>query len=119
MPQDTTHLIQRLIGGGAEVRTAILDQARADTAPELLVAAAVISADNTLLARATATARTSRDRQLAAIAAAHLDRDEDRLDALVRDHLADHPDSILAVWIATQHLPAGHPTQPVPDPDQE
>ena len=29
--------------------------------------------------------------------------DEDLLDALVRDHLADHPDSILAAWIATQH----------------
>ena len=36
-------------------------------------------------------------------AAAHLAHDEDLLDALVRDHLADHPDSILAAWIATQH----------------
>jgi hypothetical protein len=38
-----------------------------------------------------------------AITAAHLAHDVDRLDALVRDHLADHPDSILAAWIATQH----------------
>ena len=38
-----------------------------------------------------------------AITAAYLAHDEDLLDALVRDHLADHPDSILAAWIATQH----------------
>ncbi len=29
------------------------------------------------------------------------------LDALVRDHLADHPDNVLAAWIAAQHNSAG------------
>ena len=38
-----------------------------------------------------------------AIARAHLAGDADLLDALVRDHLVDHPDSLLAAWIATQH----------------
>ena len=38
-----------------------------------------------------------------AIATAHLDGDDDRLDALVRDHLADHPDNVLAAWIAAIH----------------
>jgi hypothetical protein len=67
------------------------------------VAAALVSHDGEeLLARAAATATTTRDRQLVAIAAAHLAHDEELLDALVRDHLADHPDSILAAWIATQ-----------------
>ncbi len=115
MPDDTTHLIQRLIGGGTEARTAILDRAGTDAPPEVLIAAALIRGDGTLLAQASKQALTTRDRQLAAIAAAHLDRDEDLLDALVRDHLADHPDSILAAWIATQHRP-GRRTQ---QPDQE
>jgi hypothetical protein len=44
-----------------------------------------------------------RDRQLVAIARAHLDGDEERLDAFGRDHLAEHPDNILAAWIAAQH----------------
>ena len=39
-----------------------------------------------------------------AIASAHLEADDDRLDALVRDHLADRPDSLLAAWIAAQHV---------------
>jgi hypothetical protein len=45
-----------------------------------------------------------------AIAAAHLRHDEELLDALVRDHLADHPDSILAAWIATKHPRPSRPT---------
>ena len=43
---------------------------------------------------------TTRDRQLVAVAAAHLAGDPDRVDALARDHLVDHPDSILVAWIA-------------------
>jgi hypothetical protein len=34
------------------------------------------------------------------------------LDALVRDHLADHPDNILAAWIAAKHTPPAD--QPAP-----
>jgi hypothetical protein len=56
-----------------------------------------------LLAEAADHASTTRDRQLVAIATAHLDGDDDRLDALVRDHLADHPDNVLAAWIAAIH----------------
>ena len=43
---------------------------------------------------------TTRDRQLVAIAAAHLDGDHDRVHTLARDHLADHPDHLLVAWIA-------------------
>jgi hypothetical protein len=58
---------------------------------------------HSLLERAALHATTTRDRQLVAILTAHVDRDQDLLDALVRDHLADHPDSLLAIWIAAQH----------------
>jgi hypothetical protein len=61
--------------------------------PQVLVAAA-------LLARANAAATTSRERQLVAIAAAHLRGERDRVDALARDHLADHPGDFLVAWIA-------------------
>jgi hypothetical protein len=45
-------------------------------------------------------AATTRDRQLVAIAAAHLHGQRDLVDALARDHLVDHPDSVLVAWIA-------------------
>ena len=45
-------------------------------------------------------AGNTRDRQLVAIAAAYLAGDSDRVDALARDHLVDHPDSLLVAWIA-------------------
>lgn len=104
MDDDIQLLIRRLIAGDAAARARLQRLARTARAPTVLVAAALVSHDSDeLLARAAATATTTRDRQLVAITAAHLAHDEDLLDALVRDHLADHPDSILAAWIATQH----------------
>ena len=68
---------------------------------EILVAASLCAPDGErLLARATAVAATTRDRQLVAIAGAHLRGEADVVDALARDHLVDHPDSVLAAWIA-------------------
>jgi hypothetical protein len=82
---DTDRLIRQFIGGD----------------PILLVAAALIDpAAPGLLERANASAATTSDRQLVAIAAAHIARDADRVDALARDHLVDHPDNILVAWIA-------------------
>jgi hypothetical protein len=66
----------------------------------LLVAAALVDANPEHLVRASQTATTTRDRQLVAIATAHLHDDADLLDALVRDHLCDHPDNLLVAWIA-------------------
>ena len=51
-------------------------------------------------ARANAAATTSRERQLVAIAAAHLRGEPELVDALARDHLVDHPDNVLVAWIA-------------------
>jgi hypothetical protein len=104
MPDDIHHLVRRLIAGDAEARARIQALASTGGSPTVLVAAALVSRDSDeLMARAAAAATTTRDRQLVAVAAAYLAGDEELLDALVRDHLADHPDSILAAWIAGQH----------------
>jgi hypothetical protein len=98
---DTDRCIRQFIGGDAAAAHDIVDQARTSNQPIVLVAAALIdpTADH-LLVRATGLAVTTRDRQLVAVAAAHLAGDTDRVDALARDHLVDHPDSILVAWIA-------------------
>jgi hypothetical protein len=104
MADDLHPLIRRLIAGDDQARASLQALAATEREPALLVAAALAGpGGDRLLARAAATATTTRDRQLVAIAAAHLAGDEDRLDALVRDHLADHPGSLLAAWIAAQH----------------
>ncbi|HEY5149341.1 MAG TPA: hypothetical protein VIJ23_05885 [Mycobacterium sp.] len=107
MPEDTECLVHRLIGGDTDSVKTILAVAPTSTSPVLLVAAALVAADqDPWLSRAAVHAATTRDRQLVAIAIAHFSADEDLLDALVRDHLADFPDSILAAWIAAQHSPS-------------
>ena len=106
MPDEIEMLLRRLISGDQAAADDVLTRARTSEAPALLVAAALVSGDRggRLLARAAAHATTTRDRQLVAVAAAHLDSDQDRFDALIRDHLADHPDNLLAAWIASRHL---------------
>jgi hypothetical protein len=112
VPDDIDHLFRRLIGGDDEAATQILDRAMTSNRPALLVAASLLTDEpSELLARAATNASTTRDRQLVAIATAHLTRDEDLLDALVRDHLSDHPDNILAAWIAAKPT---CPSQPTP-----
>jgi hypothetical protein len=99
---DTDRLIRQYIGGDAAAATGILARAGSDDDPTLLVAAALIDpAAPGLLDRAATAATTSRARQTVAIAAAHLAGDADRVDALVREHLVDHPDNLLVAWIAT------------------
>jgi hypothetical protein len=110
MPEDIDNLLRRLIGGDDEAAAEILDRANADGTPMLLVAAALLADEpDDLLARAAQNAATTRDRQFVAIVAAHLDDDEDLFDALVRDHLSDHPDNFLAAWIAAKHTRPGQP----------
>ncbi len=64
-----------------------------------------------LAARALATASTRRERQLAALVAAALDGDHDRVGALAREHVVDHPDDVLAAWLASlsSALPSSAP----------
>src|SRR4051812_21605034 len=111
MSEDTDLLVRRLIAGDAGARAQIQALAAAGDSPAVMVAAALTSAGgDELPAGGAAPATTTRDRQLVAIAVAHLADDEDHLDALVRDHLADHPDSILAAWIAGEHPRPSRPT---------
>jgi hypothetical protein len=98
-----TVLLHRMIGGSRDARTEVLARAASSTSPPLLVAAAVLAGDPEVLARAGRHAATVRDRQLVAVAHARLRGDDDLFDALVRDHLAEHPDNLLAAWIAGTH----------------
>lgn len=114
MPDDTKTLLDRLVGGDPAARGAVLARSETDRSPALLVAAALVAPDpHALLARAATHATTTRDRQLVAIAAADVAGDRDLLDALVRDHLADHPDNVLAAWIAARR-PSVEPTRQEP-----
>jgi hypothetical protein len=71
-----------------------------------IVAAALFAPDpGDLLHRAAALAKTARDRQVVAIALAHVAGDAERVDALARDHLVDHPDSVVVAWITAKTHP--------------
>jgi hypothetical protein len=109
MPDSPTALLNRLIGDDPTASAEILRLAPLSVSPTLLVAAALLVADPRLLDRAGACAHSSRDRQLVALAAAYLEGDTDRLDVLIREHLGDHPDNLLASWIAGR--PARDSTQ--------
>jgi hypothetical protein len=115
MPPDFEVLLRRLIGGDATAPGEILQRASTNASAGLLVAAALVTEQPAeaagFLARATKHAATTRDRQLVAIATAHLDDDAALLDALVRDHLSDHPDNILAAWIASERTHTAQPDQ--------
>ena len=103
MPTDIEVLLRRLIGGDDTAPAEILDRAQTSDSARLLVAAALVADEpEAYLTRAAKSAATTRDRQLVALATAHLNDDADLLDALARDHLSDHPDSVLAAWIAAQ-----------------
>jgi len=114
---DTDKLVRQFIGADASAAARIVDRARTSDEPLLLVAAALI--DPTAqdpLARATQLAASTRERQLVAIAAAHLGGDRDRVDALARDHLVDYPDNILVAWIAAASAKPGLTVNSPPNP---
>jgi hypothetical protein len=95
-------LLHQLVVGDAAAIAATVQEARASDDPMILVAAALFAIDDQddLLARARSVATSTRDRQLVAIASAHLDGERPLVDALARDHLVDHPDNVLVAWIA-------------------
>ena len=86
MPDDDETLVRRFIGGQHSAADEIRQRTTGDNTPILLVAAA------------------------------YLDGQHERLDALVRDHLADHPGNILAAWIAAQPGRPVNPTAPTTTP---
>jgi hypothetical protein len=105
VPDDIAALIHRLIGDHPDAPSEILERTENSTSTPLLVAAALLAADLNILTRAAQHATTTRDRELVALAEAHLRGDADLLHVLVRDHLSEHPDNLLAAWIAGRRLP--------------
>ena len=94
-------MIRRAIGGDADAIAGILDKAETSDSAVVIVMAALIEHRSERLDRAGAVAVTSRDRQVVAIARSHLAGELDLVDALARDHLVDHPDSLIVAWVAS------------------
>ena len=100
-PRHPDQLIHQLVVGDAAAIATIVEASRASDDPMILVAAALFAPDaEALMARAGGIAASTRERQLVAIAAAHLRGERELVDALARDHLVDHPDNVLVAWIA-------------------
>jgi len=106
VPDTNTAPLSRLVGDDPDAPTEILALAATSTSAPLLVAAAILAGDLHHLARASEHASTTRDRQLVAVAEAHLRGRADLLHVLVRDHLCEHPDNLLAAWIAGRATPS-------------
>ena len=96
---DVDLTIRRAMGGDGAAVAWIVDHAATCTVAAVAVMAALLAPDRAWLDRARAVAATSRDRQLVAIATAHLDGDPDLVDALAREHLVDHPGNLVVAWI--------------------
>jgi hypothetical protein len=103
-------LIRQAIGGNGAAVTAIRARVARTDDPVLLVLAALLTVlpdGRLLLDRAAAAASNREDRQLVAIARAHLVSDVALVDALSRDHLVDFPGSYLVAWLASGAHVAG------------
>jgi hypothetical protein len=98
---DVERTIRRAIGGDPSAISWIEAHADSTVEPTIIAMAALLERRPERIGEALAIAVTSRDRQLVAIAAAHLRGDHQLVDALARDHLADHPDSFMVAWIAS------------------
>ena len=97
---DYADLVRRLVAGDPTATAQVIALAPSCDDPALLVAAAVASGDRGQLERASASARTARDRQLVVLADAHLRGRHELFAVLVREHLSTYPDHVLAAWIA-------------------
>jgi hypothetical protein len=108
MPARPDNVIHQLAVGDAATIAEIVDRARTSHDVTTVVAAALFApaGKDDLMARAATLATTTRDRQVVAIATAHLEGDAGRVEDLARDHLADHPDSVLVAWITSASSPA-------------
>jgi len=104
-------LIRQAIGGDGAAMASIRALVARTEDPVLLVLAALLAMlpdGRLLLDRAAAAASNRENRQLVAIARAHLASDGELVDALARDHLVDFPGSYLVAWVASgAHLAGG------------
>ena len=102
--RDDADLVRRLVAGDPAATARVIALAPSSDDPALLVAAAVAAGDRGQLERASSCARTARDRQIVVLADAHLRGRHELFSALVREHLSEYPDHVLAAWIAAQHF---------------
>jgi len=96
--------IRQAIGGDRAAISWLTAYADTMDDPLVIVMAALLEQQPKRLRRADAVAVTTRDRQVVAIARAHLAGESDLVDALVRDHLADFPANLIVAWIAADAL---------------
>jgi hypothetical protein len=94
-------MVRRAMGGDDDAAAWIAAQVSTTDRAIVLVMAALLAHDPALLDGGRALAVTSRDRQIVEIARAQLQGRVEQVDALARDHLVDHPDSLLVAWVAS------------------
>jgi len=97
--------IRQAMGRSSTAAAWLLARAGTTDDPHVAVMAALLADRVDYLDRAEALATSARDRQIVSIALARLVGDVDRVDVLARDHLVDHPDSVIVAWIAATELP--------------
>jgi hypothetical protein len=106
VPAESDNVIHQLAVGDPATVAEIVDRAGNSDDVTTVVAAALFAPDPTdLLRRAASVANTTSERQVVAIAVAHAAGDADLVDALARDHLTDHPTSVLVAWISAHSRP--------------
>ena len=94
-------MIRRAIGGDPDAVALVIAGATESDDARTVALAALLTSRPDWLARAQSLAVTTRDRQVVAISASHLTGERDLVQMLARDHLADHPDSLIVAWIAS------------------
>src|SRR4051812_50114896 len=104
MNDDADAMIRSAIGGDSPASSWVVEHADTIDTPILITMAALLERRSDRLDRAAALATTSRDRQVVAIARAHVQQDRELVDALARDHLADYPATLLVSWMASDAL---------------
>jgi len=102
--------IRRAIGGDTAAISWLVTHADTMDDALVIVMAALLERHPRRLRRADTVAATTRDRQVVAIARAHLAGKSELVDALARDHLADHPATLLVSWMAADALDRRSPT---------
>jgi hypothetical protein len=119
-PDDSaTSLARRLMLGDPGVAPEEITAAETGADVELLVVVAASTRQDRPLRRARAMGvEDRRDRQLIELADTFLHGDPELFDALVREHLADHPGHLVAAWLAGLPLdrpPSSPETRPATD----
>ena len=94
-------MIRSAIGGDTTAMAWVVAQADLIEDPQLIAMAALLERRTDRLDRAAALATTSRERQVVDIARARLHGQGELVDAFVRDHLVEYPDSLIVAWIAS------------------